>query len=311
MAGCLNTMHLKRTWRTILAPIIITLLLSGCGLFGGEPTPAPVPTQTATPAPTQEPPPTPLPTATIPPQPTATTTSTVGVPLYTYQIVNILPHDPNAFTQGLVFDDGLFYEGTGLKGRSSLRRVDVQSGQIQQQIDLAPEFFGEGIALWDDRIIQLTWQENVAFVYDKATFTEQSRLSYSTEGWGLTHDGQKLIMSDGSDTLFFRDPETFEEIGRIQVLYQGQPVFKLNELEFIDGEVYANIWQTNYIVRIDPTSGQVVGVIDLTGILDNVPLMQPADVLNGIAHDPATDRLFVTGKLWPAVFEIDLVQQSN
>ena len=303
-------MHPKRTWRTVLAPIIVTaFLVTGCGLFGAdEPTPAPVPTQTATPIPTQKPASTPLPTATIPPQSTATTTSTVGVPLYTYQVVNILPHDPTAFTQGLVFENGLFYEGTGLKGRSSLRRVDVQSGQVQQQHDLASEFFGEGIALWDDRIIQLTWQENVAFVYDKATFTEQGRLSYPTEGWGLTHDGQKLIMSDGSDTLFFRDPETFEEIGRVQVLYQGQPVFKLNELEFIGGEVYANIWQTNYIVRINPASGQVVGVIDLTGILDNVPLMQPADVLNGIAYDPASDRLFVTGKLWPAVFEIDLLQ---
>jgi glutamine cyclotransferase len=303
-------MQQRRTWRTILATIIVTaFLLSGCGLFGAdEPTPAPLPTLTATLIPTQEPAPTPLPPATIPPQPTATTASTTVVPLYTYQIVNILPHDPNAFTQGLVFEDGLFYEGTGLKGRSSLRRVDVKSGQVRQQHDLAPEFFGEGIALWNDRIIQLTWQEKVAFIYDKTTLAELGQFSYATEGWGLTSDGQRLIMSDGSDTLFFRDPETFEEIGRVQVLYQGQPVFKLNELEFINGEVFANIWQTNYIVRIDPTSGQVVGVIDLTGILDNVPLMQPADVLNGIAYDAATDRLFVTGKLWPAIFEIDLVQ---
>lgn len=306
-------MQQKRTWRTVLATILTAaFLVAGCGVFGAdEPTPAPPPTQTATAIPTQQTAPTPSPTATIAPPPTATATSTAVVPLYTYQIVNILPHDPNAFTQGLVFEDGLFYEGTGLKGRSSLRRVDVQSGQVQQQIDLAPEFFGEGIALWNDRIIQLTWQEKVAFIYDKTTFSELGQFSYTTEGWGLTNDGQRLIMSDGSDTLFFRDPETFEEIGRVQVLYQGQPVFKLNELEFIGGEVYANIWQTNYIVRIDPTSGQVVGVIDLTGILDGVPLMQPADVLNGIAYDPATDRLFVTGKLWPAVFEIDLLKQGK
>ncbi len=296
-------------WRSFLTILVGLFLLTGCG---DDPTPTvqptPIPaTPTATLAPISTPTPLATPISPLSPLPTPTPL-TASVPLFTHRVVNAYPHDPNAFTQGLVYEDGVFYEGTGLHGRSSLRRVAVESGQVQQQHDLAPEYFGEGIAVWDDRIFQLTWQENTAFLYDKENFTEIGRFSYPTEGWGLTHDGQRLIMSDGSDVLYFRDPETFAETGRVQVTYLGEPVVRLNELEYVNGEVYANVWQTNYIVRIDPTSGQVVGVIDLTGILDSTPLSQPVDVLNGIAYDAATDRLFVTGKWWPAVFEIDLVQ---
>ena len=175
-------------------------------------------------------------------------------------------------------------------------------------MDLAPDYFGEGITLFGDRIIQLTWQSNVGFVYDRATFSETQRFTYPTEGWGITHDGTRLIVSDGTPTIYFWDPATLQETSRITVTYLGQPVPRLNELEYIDGEIFANVWQSNQIARIDPATGVVTGVIDLTGLLDRAPpATQPVDVLNGIAYDAEQDRLFVTGKLWPAVFEIRLV----
>jgi glutamine cyclotransferase len=222
-------------------------------------------------------------------------------------VVNIYPHDRTAFTQGLVVDGGALYEGTGLNGQSSLRRVDLESGEVLQSIPLAAEHFGEGVTAWKDQLIQLTWKSRLGFVYDKATFQLLKTFNYPTEGWGLTHDGQSLIMSDGTPTLYYLDPVTLQETRRITVTDQGQPVFKLNELEFIHGEILANVWQTDRIARISPETGQVIGWIDLTGLLSEADRQQPVDVLNGIAYDAEHDRLFVTGKLWPKLFEITLV----
>lgn len=287
---------------SLLAILAAALLLVGCGgraetVDTVEATAAPVSTATPTPAPS--------PTPTLWPTPQG---ATQPVPAYGFTIVNSYPHDPAAFTQGLQVVDGVFYEGTGLEGQSSLRRVEIESGAVQQQHDLAPEYFGEGITVIGDRVWQLTWQEQVAFLYDRATFDELQQVAYPTEGWGLTYDGTRLIMSDGTPTLYFRDPTTFEELGRVDVTYLGQPLANLNELELINGEVWANIWQSNFIVRIDPATGVVTGVVDLTGILEGVPVEGRIDVLNGIAWDADGQRLFVTGKLWPRVFEITLRQ---
>jgi glutamine cyclotransferase len=243
----------------------------------------------------------------VPPS-TATPVAADQVPAYGYQIVNTFPHDTGAYTQGLQFVDGQFYESTGRHGSSSLRRVEIETGAVLQQHDVAEEFFAEGLAVVGDQVHQLTWQEGVAFLYDRDTFAEVARFDVDTEGWGLTYDGKRLIMSDGSDTLYLRDPQTFEETGRIAVRYLGQPLTRLNELEYIDGEVWANVYQSDYIVRINLETGQVVGVIDLGGLLQNVPVTEPVDVLNGIAWDAENDRLFVTGKWWPAVFEITVEQ---
>ncbi|MAT96041.1 MAG: glutamine cyclotransferase [Anaerolineaceae bacterium] len=267
-----------------------------------------VPTLTPTTAPT----PTATPIPSCDPFTTPAATPPGSVPTYGFDIINTYPHDSDAFTQGLVFADGELYESTGINRTfSSLRRVDLASGEVLQMVNIAEEYFGEGLVLWQDRLIQLTWQERVAFVYDRDSFELLDTWQYETEGWGITHNGRCLIMSDGSDTLYFRDPETFAEVGRLTVQDQNGPVRLLNELEFINGEVWANVWQSNRIVRIDPTNGQVVGSIDLTGLLDPATLTQPVDVLNGIAYDAENGRLFVTGKLWPTLFEIELVPQLN
>ena len=230
----------------------------------------------------------------------------VPAPVYTYRVVGTYPHDPAAFTEGLVYADGIFYEGTGLYGRSSLRRVDPQTGQVLQSVALADKYFGEGVALVDDTLIQLTWQEHTVFTYDRRSFAVTGRFTYTTEGWGLTYDGRSLIMSDGSNTLRFRDPLTFEETGRVEVFDGQTPVSLLNELEFIGGEVYANVWLTDRIARIDPQTGRLIAWIDLTG------LKPPrTDELNGIAYDAVQDRLFVTGKLWPYLYEIELVPPAT
>lgn len=229
---------------------------------------------------------------------------------YSYEVVNLFPHDPAAFTQGLVYLDDLFYEGTGRNGQSSLRKVDPATGTVLQQHDLTEEFFGEGIAVVGENVYQLTWKNGTGFIYDKESFAERGRFSYATEGWGLTFDGEHLIMSDGSATLYFLDPTTLAEVRRVDVTVADEPVVRLNELEYIDGRVLANIWQTDYIVRIDPATGVVDGVIDMTGLLAQAPPSQTAvDVLNGIAYDEAGKRLFVTGKLWPYVFEVRLIEQ--
>lgn len=226
-------------------------------------------------------------------------------PVAGYTIVNSYPHDPGAFTQGLVFQDGVFYEGTGLNGQSSIRKVKIETGEVLQIRKLATHHFGEGIALVGDALMQLTWQNGIGFVYDRATFQPRGTFNYTGEGWGLTYDGARLIMSDGTATLRFLDPKTFKQTGTLTVKDRGRPVPQLNELEIVKGEIFANIWQSDRIARISPKTGAVTGWIDLRGLLAPRDAAR-ADVLNGIAYDAAGDRLFVTGKLWPRVFEIKL-----
>ena len=225
-------------------------------------------------------------------------------PNYTYEVVKVYPHDQNAFTQGLVIENGVLYEGTGLYGNSTLRRVDLETGNVTQLYLLPADFFGEGITVFEDKIIQLTWLSKTGFVYDKNSFDLLREFSYTTEGWGITNDGTQLIMSDGTATLYFLDPETFEKVGQVEV-YDNGPVTNLNELEYINGEVYANIWREDKIAIIDPQTGQVKGWIDLTGIYTQEN-SDPNSVLNGIAYDAEGDRLFVTGKMWSQLFQIEL-----
>jgi glutamine cyclotransferase len=222
-----------------------------------------------------------------------------------YEVVKVYPHDQNAFTQGLVIEQGVLYEGTGLYGSSTLRRVDLETGNVLQSYALPPEFFGEGITIFDDRIIQLTWQNQIGFVYDKHSFELLQEFSYSTEGWGITTDGTQLIMSDGTANLYFLDPETFQKVGQVEVHDGNASVSKLNELEYINGEVYANILGEEKIAIINPRTGQVTAWIDLTGIYTSEN-SDPNNVLNGIAYDAEDNRLFVTGKRWSQLFEIKL-----
>jgi glutamine cyclotransferase len=230
--------------------------------------------------------------------------------IYTYNIVNTYPHDRTAFTQGLVFEDDVLYEGTGQYGHSTLRRVELETGDILQIRELSDEFFGEGITIYEDEVIQITWKSNVGFVYGKNSFELLQQFNYPTEGWGITHDGTRLIMSDGTSTLRFLDPQTFEEIGQLDVFDHDTPIDRLNELEYIQGEIYANVWQEDWIVRIAPETGRVVGWIDMRGLLSAEDQSEPVDVLNGIAYDAEADRLFVTGKWWPKLFEIELVSSE-
>lgn len=228
-------------------------------------------------------------------------------PVHTYKIVNVFPHDPRAFTQGLVYLDGVLYESTGLKGQSSLRRVELETGTVLDEARLLPMFFGEGIAVLGDRIYQLTWTAGVGFVYDRESFRLLREFRYAGEGWGMTHDGEHLIVSDGSPELAFWDPETLRETRRLTVRDGGKPVENLNELEYIDGEIYANIWHKERIARISPETGEVLSWVDLSGILDAADRTGREDVMNGIAWDEKGRRLFVTGKLWPKLFEIEIV----
>lgn len=227
----------------------------------------------------------------------------------TYRIIHTYPHDPHAFTQGLVYIDGNLYESTGLEGQSSLRMVDLETGRILQSQPVDSKYFAEGLTAWGSTLVQLTWESHVAFVYDRFSFRMLRTFSYSGEGWGLTQDGKSLILSDGSDTLRFIDPATFREVRRITVKDHGKPVLEINELEFIHSTIYANIWHSDRIARIDPSSGKVLGWIDLKGLLSADQLTKPEAVLNGIAYDSAHDRLFVTGKLWPKLFEIQVVPE--
>ncbi|MDD3550817.1 MAG: glutaminyl-peptide cyclotransferase [Methanothrix soehngenii] len=235
-----------------------------------------------------------------------------SIKTYSYKIINSYPHDPNAFTQGLEYDDGLLYEGTGGYGQSSLRRVDIQTGRVVDIVHLEDEFFAEGIAIWKDRIIQLTWRSYQGFVWDKENLTQTGSFSYRREGWGITSDATRLIMSDGSDALYFLDPNDYSLQGSIRVTADGEPVKGLNELEYINDMIYANLWPSTWIAIISPDTGEVTGRIDLSGIMDEggIPKRR-VDVLNGIAYDPSEGRLFVTGKLWPSLFEIELVEDSN
>ena len=239
--------------------------------------------------------------------------SQAGVPEYTYEVVHSYPHDRTAFTEGLFYLDGFLYESTGIEGASSVRKVRLETGEVVQRHDLPSAYFGEGIIHWKDRLIQLTYKTEVGFVYNLSTFATERRFEYPGEGWAMTQDGKNIFMSDGTAQIRIWDPETLQELRRITVTDQGQPVPNVNELEWVKGEIYANIWETDRIARIDPATGRVVGWIDLAGLLSpNERLAGPegTDVLNGIAYDAKGNRLFVTGKRWPKLFEIRLVRRS-
>ena len=233
------------------------------------------------------------------------------VPIETFQTVHVYPHDPNAFTQGLVYVDDRLYESTGRNGESSVRRVEVESGRVLQKYDLPLQYFGEGLTDWGSSLVQLTWTSGKAFVYDRASFKLLRTFGYQGEGWGLTHDEKSLILSDGTSTLRFLEPDTFRVTRRLDVVDEhGLPVENLNELEFISGEIFANIWHQDRIARISPRTGRVLGWVDMSGLRDQAGASEPEAVLNGIAYDTKTGRIFVTGKLWPRLFEIKIVPRS-
>jgi glutamine cyclotransferase len=238
-------------------------------------------------------------------------TAAIAAPVYGYKVVKSYPHDPGAFTEGLFLQGGFLYESTGLEGRSSIRKVDLQTGKVILQRDIPATYFGEGIIAWNGKLIELTWQNQIGFIYDLSTFKPVGAFRYAGEGWALTHDGKRIIMSDGTSQLRFLDPTTLRETGRLTVTDNGRPLANLNELEWVKGEIYANIWQTDRVARIDPKTGKVTGWIDLSGLLDarSGGRDQP-DVLNGIAYDATKDRLFVTGKFWPRIYEIKLVPRK-
>lgn len=225
---------------------------------------------------------------------------------YGYEVVHVFPHDRDAFTQGLIFHEGNFLESTGEEGHSSLRRVEMDTGKVLQKVDVPRPYFAEGIALLKGRIYQLTWQHQLGFVYDALTFEKIGEFRYTGEGWGLATDGQSLILSDGTNQIRFLDPENFSVTKTIAVVDEHTPVAEINELEYVQGEIYANIWHADRIARIDPKTGKVVGWINLAGLLAPGEVQDEEAVLNGIAYDEASGRLFVTGKLWPKVFEIKL-----
>ena len=224
-----------------------------------------------------------------------------------YRVVNIYPHDPDAYTQGLIFRDGFLFESTGRYGRSTLRKVELKTGRVVQQHRLDAAYFAEGLAEWNGQLVQLTWRSQLAFVYELVSFAPRRTFGYSGEGWGLTHNDQGFILSDGTETLRFLDPNTFRETRRVVVRDGGIPVKDLNELEYIRGEIHANVWHTDRIARISPQSGRVTGWIDLKGLISTAYRLDAEAVLNGIAYDADDNRLFVTGKLWPRLFEIEVV----
>jgi glutamine cyclotransferase len=234
-----------------------------------------------------------------------------SAPVESYRVVHTYPHDAQAFTQGLLFSDGHLYESTGLNGQSTLRMVNVETGRSEQQVPVPAQYFAEGLTTWGSTLIQLTWQSHVAFVYDRFSFRQLRTMSYPWEGWGLTNDGRSLILSDGSATLHFLDPATMKERREVIVRDHGKEVTYLNELEDIHGEIYANVWHTDRIARISPATGKVLGWIDLTGLLSDGEKSSAEAVLNGIAYDAEHDRLFVTGKLWPKLFEIKVIHHPG
>lgn len=233
-----------------------------------------------------------------------------GAPLYTYRIVNTYPHDSSAFTQGIFFHEGFLYESTGLHGRSSLRKVDLKTGRVLKSRRLPGKYFGEGATLHGTRIYQITWKSKMGFIYDPENFRRTGQFSYETEGWGITSDGVHLIMSDGTSTLRFLDPQTFKVTRKMEVTDAGKSVSGLNELEYVKGEIYANLWNRGYIVRISPDRGEIRGWIDLRGLYAELGGNREWDILNGIAYDAENDRLFVTGKSWPKLFEIKIIGNS-
>jgi glutaminyl-peptide cyclotransferase len=281
--------------RHLLVLLMLTITLGGAGCDGGART------QTNS-----------LPIDAAPPgTPTNSNTarSSAAAPVYGYEIVNTFPHDATAFTQGLVFHDGALIESTGLEGHSTLRRVELQTGKILQKVDVPRYFFAEGLTLFAGKLYQLTWKGEKGFVYDPQTFQKTAEFPYEGQGWGLTHDADLLILSDGSDQLRFIDPNDFKVKRTISVTDHGRPVEELNELEYVKGEIYANVWHQNRVARIDPQTGRVTGWIDLAGLLRPGDVSDEEAVLNGIAYDEGGDRLFVTGKLWPKLFEVRLKQK--
>lgn len=235
-----------------------------------------------------------------------------AVPTYDYKVVRSYPHDTQAFTEGLLYRDGVLYESTGLNGKSSIRKVDLASGKVLQSKDIPPQYFGEGLTAWGDTLVGLTWQTQTGFVFDLKTFELKSQFAYPGEGWGLTHNGKELIMSDGTATLRFLDPKTFLEVRRIKVTADGIAVDQLNELEVVEGEIYANIWHTNTIARIDPATGKITGWIDFGKLYPEAGKGQNGEnVMNGIAYDAEKKRLFVTGKLWPKIYEVKVIPKAR
>lgn len=238
--------------------------------------------------------------------------SHAAVPIYGYDVVHTYPHDPTAFTEGLFYLNGFLYESTGLEQHSSIRKVRLETGEVVQKIDVPAQYFGEGIVNWKGHLISLTWKSHLGFVRDLATFKVQRQFQYEGEGWALTQDGKQILMSDGTPEIRLLNPQTLKPSGRILVTLEGKPVSNLNELEWVKGEIYANVWQTNVIVRIDPHTGDVVGLINMAGLLSPSDVINgQTDVLNGIAYDAKGDRLFVTGKNWPKLFEIRLLNKGD
>jgi glutaminyl-peptide cyclotransferase len=239
----------------------------------------------------------------------AADTPAADIPVYTYRVRRVYPHDPGAFTQGLIYRGGRLWESTGLHGSSSLRQVDLETGRVLKKIDVPQQHFAEGMTLLGGRVYQLTWQSKKGFIYDAESFRPLGEFAYRGEGWGLTDDGAQLIMSDGTNRLRFIDPAKFETKRTLSISVEGRPLAELNELEYVKGEIYANVWRTDRIARIDARTGKVLGFIDLTGLLPDADRSATTDVLNGIAYDEAGGRLFVTGKLWPKLFEIELIKK--
>ena len=283
----------RRAAGPLLWPLV--LLLAACGGSEGSPAAAAEPIPVPAPPPPEPPPP----PETAPPE------------VFGHRVVHEFPHDPRAFTQGLFFHEGFLYESTGLRGESTLRRVDLESGEVLEERRLLPQFFGEGATLAGDFIFQLTWESGIGFVYTRESFRLVREFRYSGEGWGLTFDGEHLVMSDGSDSLRFWDPNTLRQVRTLEVTADGEPLPQLNELEWIEGEIWANLWMQDRIARIRPDTGEVTAFVDLTGILPrSVRLQYPEiDVLNGIAWDRDGGRIFVTGKKWPTLFEIELIER--
>jgi glutaminyl-peptide cyclotransferase len=237
--------------------------------------------------------------------------SQAAIPTYDYEVVHTYPHDASAFTEGLFYLNGYLYESTGLEGHSSIRKVRLETGEVVKKLDLPAQYFGEGIVDWHGHLISLTWKTHIGFVFDLHTFKLLREFHYEGEGWALTRNDRHLIMSDGTPQLRYLDPNTLTETGKLEVTVEGKALSNVNELEWVKGQIYANVWQTNWIVRIDPSDGRVVGAVNLTGLLKPADIVKgQTDVLNGIAYDAKNDRLFVTGKNWPKVFEIRLHESS-
>jgi len=286
--------------------LLLALFLSACeDTATSNSSPKTVPTRSAS-ATAQN---VPSPSATTSEQSLAAVSDSGVVPTFKYEVVATYPHARDAFTQGLIFQDGQLWESTGQYGESSLRKVDLKTGKVLRKVDVPDEFFAEGMTALNGKVYQLTWQERKGFIYDADSFKQLGEFAYQGQGWGLTHDGQMLIMSDGTNQLRFLDPNTLQVTRTIAIMDNGEPLSQLNELEYVKGEIYANIWQTDKIVKFSPQTGKVLGWIDLTGLLPTRDYTPETDVLNGIAYDANTDRLFVTGKLWPRLFEIRLVKK--